>query len=207
MLGRPVDTRALRAPRLSLALDDPDPGERVLGTIATVEIEAPHALVGRLPLDARMALDLVRESRSALGVATVSLPDSRRGVCWAELGAAEGAGTGAPLVTHWEPPVGGRAREGRAVARVRSLLARLGAWPLPAALLPGSPPEDGGGTLPMAGDDRPFTTTPDGWSRDLEGLLVADGAALPFLPAHEPAFTLMANAARIGARLGAGGRA
>jgi choline dehydrogenase-like flavoprotein len=42
-----------------------------------------------------------------------------------------------------------------------------------------------------------FTTTECGQSRDIEGLFLVDGATLPFLPAKNITFTLMANAVRI----------
>jgi len=53
------------------------------------------------------------------------------------------------------------------------------------------------GTLPMTTEDRPWTTRPDGSSRDFGNLFIADGATFPFLPAKNLTFTLMANAVRI----------
>ena len=43
------------------------------------------------------------------------------------------------------------------------------------------------------------TTTPDGRSRDLDGLWLVDGVTFPSLPAKNLTFTLMANASRIAA--------
>jgi choline dehydrogenase-like flavoprotein len=57
------------------------------------------------------------------------------------------------------------------------------------------------GTLPMTPDARPFTTSPEGRSRDMVNLSIADGAAFPFLPAKNLTYTLMANAVRIASAL------
>ena len=52
------------------------------------------------------------------------------------------------------------------------------------------------GLIPMSGD-APLTATPEGKSRDVEGLWFADGVTFPFLPAKNITFTLMANAVRV----------
>lgn len=76
--------------------------------------------------------------------------------------------------------------------------------PSPPAPLPGTDAHYAG-TLPMT--TRPTdgpSCTPQGEIRDLPGLFVADGAALPVLHAKHCTFTIMANADRIGRVLAAG---
>ena len=51
----------------------------------------------------------------------------------------------------------------------------------------------------MTGRSAPLTTTEHGESRDVAGLFFVDGTTLPFLPAKNLTFTLMANATRIAA--------
>ena len=53
------------------------------------------------------------------------------------------------------------------------------------------------GTVPMTADAQPLSATPEGQSRDIPNLFLADGATFPFLPAKNITFTLMANAVRI----------
>lgn len=94
-----------------------------------------------------------------------------------------------------------------ALARIRSQVAgafrRLGTLPLPGSFRPARLGSDShyAGTLPMTAhapiDGRP-TCRPDGEVRGQPGLYVADGAALPDIPAKHPTLTIMANADRIG---------
>jgi choline dehydrogenase-like flavoprotein len=58
------------------------------------------------------------------------------------------------------------------------------------------------GTLPMSAASRPLTTTPEGRSRDFDNLWILDGSTLPFLPAKNLTFTLMALATRVAERMG-----
>ena len=53
------------------------------------------------------------------------------------------------------------------------------------------------GTVPMTANTQPLSATPEGQSRDIPNLFLADGATFPFLPAKNITFTLMANAVRI----------
>jgi choline dehydrogenase-like flavoprotein len=53
------------------------------------------------------------------------------------------------------------------------------------------------GTIPMAKESAPFTTTEYCQSRDFENLFIVDGSTFPFLPAKNITFTLMANAIRV----------
>ena len=54
------------------------------------------------------------------------------------------------------------------------------------------------GTVPMSDTEAPLTTSAHGQSRDFENLYFVDGTTLPFLPAKNVTYTLMANATRIG---------
>ena len=58
------------------------------------------------------------------------------------------------------------------------------------------------GTLPMTDRGTDLTTTPDGRLRPTRGVYVADGSVFPHLPSKGLTFTMMANANRIGTRLG-----
>jgi choline dehydrogenase-like flavoprotein len=53
------------------------------------------------------------------------------------------------------------------------------------------------GTLPMSAQRRPWTVSPACQSYDIDNLFIVDGSVMPFLPAKNLTFTLMANAVRV----------
>lgn len=53
------------------------------------------------------------------------------------------------------------------------------------------------GTLPYSDDDKPLSCDAAGRLRPYSRVWVADGSALPFMPALLPTFTIMANARRV----------
>ncbi len=71
---------------------------------------------------------------------------------------------------------------------------KLGVWVLPRSLRPFEPGADAhyAGTLPMGKE-----LTRNGELNNYPGIFIADGAALPSLPAKNPTLTIMANADRI----------
>ena len=83
----------------------------------------------------------------------------------------------------------------RAVARQ---LRRLGAYAVPGSLTLSQPGSDAhyAGTLPMGGAG-PAACGADGTLNGCPGITIADGAALPALPARHCTLTIMANADRI----------
>ncbi|MFN8178463.1 MAG: GMC oxidoreductase [bacterium] len=204
MIRRRHDARTYQYHQLALALDGFEPRNGVVGLVTTLKTASVHALAQRLPFDLRTGLRMFRDVHAALGEVSVSFPDHRRRTCWAELadGPEEGGAGERPLVVRYEPPTGETALIGRTLVRVRRALAALGALAVPGAtrVRPTGASAHYAGTLPMTREDRPFTATPDGASRDFAGLDLIDGATFPFLPASSPAFTLMANATRIAGR-------
>jgi choline dehydrogenase-like flavoprotein len=58
-----------------------------------------------------------------------------------------------------------------------------------------------GGTIPMTGEERELTATPECRLRGTRAVYLADGSVLPHLPAKALTLTLMANADRVGQRL------
>jgi choline dehydrogenase-like flavoprotein len=86
-----------------------------------------------------------------------------------------------------------------ALKRLRRNALRLGAVPVPGSATFLQPGADAhyAGTLPMGGPG-PISTSKWGEISGCDGLFVADGAALPSLPATHPTLTIMANADRIG---------
>lgn len=104
--------------------------------------------------------------------------------------------------------VGGEAEEVASYAeavrgRLGAAFRRSGARLLPGSFRRGTLGADVhyAGTLPMRARPGPGETDADGAIAGLPGVHVADGAALPTLPAQSHTLALMANAHRIGTRL------
>ena len=87
------------------------------------------------------------------------------------------------------------------LARVRAALRTLGCVVPPgmAHVRPMGASVHYAGTLPMSATPGPWTTTAECRSRDFPNLWLVDGSPLPFLPAKNVTFTLMANASRVAA--------
>jgi choline dehydrogenase-like flavoprotein len=198
MIRRRHDPRTYQYHQLAFGLDGFEPRDHVHALVTTLKTASIHPIVGSLPVDMRTALAIFRDVHAALGLVNVNFPDRRRSGCWVQLAPAAPEDE-APLVVHYEPPTGERARIGRTVARVRTALGTLGAFVPPPMIhvRPMGASVHYAGTLPMTREDKPFTTTPDGASRDFRGLSLVDGATFPFLPAKNLTFTLMANATRM----------
>jgi choline dehydrogenase-like flavoprotein len=56
------------------------------------------------------------------------------------------------------------------------------------------------GTLPMSETRTAWCVSPECRSYDIDNLFIVDGAVMPFLPAKNLTFTLMANAVRVASR-------
>jgi len=190
--------------QITLALEGETGRDRVHALLTTLKTASIHPIVQSIPLDVRTALWTFRNLHAALGLVNVNFPDWRRPDCYLTLGGSALAGrTGTPLLRiHYEPPAGERARIARATRRFRRALRALGCWVPPGMshVRPMGASVHYAGTVPMTEEDAPFTTTPEGRSREFENLWFADGTTFPFLPAKNLTFTLMANAARIADR-------
>jgi hypothetical protein len=93
------------------------------------------------------------------------------------------------------------ARRTRAEAAITRFVLQLGCLPLKRVHAAHGSSVHYGGQFPTTTDDRPLTTDLSGRLRGTQRVYVADGAALAYLPAKGPTFTLMANANRVGVNL------
>ncbi|MCA9753070.1 MAG: hypothetical protein KC591_12825, partial [Gemmatimonadetes bacterium] len=200
MIGERHDPRTYQYHQIALALAEDDPAQTIHGLVTTLKTASVHPVVQGVPLDVRTALRVFRNVHAALGLVNVNFPDTRRDDCWVGLDPAVGDGE-SPLLVRYAPPAGEGARIKRVTARVRGVLRELGCFvpPRMSHVRPMGASVHYAGTVPMTREERPFTATPGGASRDLSGLWFADGATFPVLPAKNLTFTLMANASRIAA--------
>ena len=198
MIARPADTRTYQYHNLALGLEaEGAPKEYVHGLITTLKSALIHPIVQSVPFDLRGALDVFRNVHAALGILNVNYHDDRRDGNTVEL-------DGDRLVVTYAPAADEGERMKRTLARLRKVLFKLGCVVPPGMthVRPMGASVHYSGTLPMSAASRPLTCDGDGRSRDFENLWVLDGSPLPYLPAKNLTFTLMALATRVAERMG-----
>jgi choline dehydrogenase-like flavoprotein len=199
MLGKPWEPDHYQYHQLVLALDRDDPATTIHGQITTLKTALIHGIVQGLPFDLKTSLWVFRHLHAALGLVNVNLHDERRAE--SQVGLEPDGHGGQRLVVRYQSSADEPARIQEATRRMRKVLWQLGCIVPPGMthVRPMGASVHYAGTLPMTNDARPFTTTPRGQSRDFVNLWIVDGSTLPFLPARNVTFTLMANAARVAA--------
>lgn len=198
MLGRSFDPRSYQYNQICLGIEADPPAEYVHGLVTTLTTALVHPVAQRLPVDLGSATFITRALHATLGVVNVNFHDTRRpsNQVWIEPGPE---GQPSRLMVRYEPDPDEPRRVRAALATVNRALRALLCFVPPgmAHLRPMGASVHYAGTLPMTTRDEPWTTRPDGSSRDFRNLYLIDGATFPFLPAKNLTFTLMANAVRI----------
>jgi choline dehydrogenase-like flavoprotein len=198
MLGRAFDPRSYQYNQLCLGIPSERPAEYRHGLVTTLTTAMVHPVAQQLPLDMATALYVTRAMHSTLGLVNLNFHDTRRDENQLWLTPGE-EGVEPRLEMRYRPTAGEGQWVRDSIRALRRALLRLGCI-VPPGMAHVRPMGSGvhyAGTLPMTRQDRPFTTRPDGSSRDFDGLYIVDGATFPFLPAKNITFTLMANAVRI----------
>jgi len=198
MLGRRYAPDTYQYHLLVMGLATEDPKEYVHCQITTLKTALLHPVSQQLPFGFGSGLDMTNIIHSALGVVNVNFHDSRRETNRVSYRPGERRADGT-LHLEYAPPADEEGRIADALRRIRKALLALGcvAPPQMAHVRPMGASVHYAGVLPMTQEPRPWTTAPDGRSRDVENLLLVDGVTFPFLPAKNGTFTLMANAVRI----------
>jgi choline dehydrogenase-like flavoprotein len=197
MMGKASDPRSYQYHQLCLGFAGDDPRHYVHAQLTTLKTGMAHPVIASLPFDMVTGTRVFRLLRSALGVANVNLHDTRRPDCTATL-EPRASGT-SNLLLNYVPAKDDADQIARATARVRAALRKLGCIVPPgmAHVRPKGASVHYAGLIPMGASDSPLGATPEGKSRDVEGIYFADGVTFPFLPAKNITFTLMANAVRV----------
>lgn len=203
MIGQAVEQSSYQFHHLAFALPGSGTRAHVHGQITTLKAASIHPILGGIPVGLRLALQIFQTVRAGLGVANVNLPDERRPESRVTLDPGTGL-TGGQLDIRYVAAMDEAVTRGRAVAKVKHALRTLGCWIPPGMtrVLPMGTSAHYAGTLPMTDEIGEHTADPDGRLRNFRNLFIADGAGFPVLPAKNLTLTLMANAARIGSRLG-----
>lgn len=198
MLGKAYEPRTYQYHLLGMGLTAADPRHYVHCQITTLKTALLHPVAQQLPVGLASGLRIVNLLHAALGVVNVNFHDTRRPENRVRLGAIDGSGQPV-LQIEYRPPTDEAERMERAVGRVRKALRALGCFAprRQVHVRPMGASVHYGGLLPMTREEAPWTSRPDGRSRDIENLYLVDGIGFPFLPAKNGTFTLMANAVRI----------
>ncbi len=199
MFGRSYTPDSYQYHQLAIGLCN---GQYVHGQITTLKAALVHPIIQSLPLDLRSGAMVLSNLRSGLGVLSLFFSDSRRDDSYLTLEHATFPATrhGWPLLSiHYTPPDNEGYLIRGTLRKVRRFFRSLGA-PLLPAMTQIRPMGSGlhySGTMPMSRASQPWSLTANCQSRDIPNMFVIDGAAMPFLPAKNLTFTLMANAARV----------
>jgi choline dehydrogenase-like flavoprotein len=200
MLGRTLQDRRCSLAQLSLLFQpESDPATALFSSIFSYRSMLTFKLLNEGPIPYRFGLDVFRALLPAIMIVTVLHPDLGDGDkrYWIEKGAD---GESRDHVHYAEAPETVK-RQDAAERRLFRHLRRLGLVPLKRIRrAPGSSIHYSG-SLPLSREDRPLTCTPEGRLRPFERIWVADGSALPIMPAIPPTFTMMAQARRSADRL------
>ena len=198
MLCKPYDPRSYQFHQLSIGFDGRTPKEYIHGQITTLKTALVHSIVHGVPVDLRTALHVFQHAHAALGLVNINLHDIRRDDSFLTLDVDRATST-TRLVVQYVAPATEPERIRRATRRVRRALRALGciAVPFMTHVREMGASAHYAGPLPMSTDRTTWTTSRYGQSHDFPNLFIVDGTILPFLPAKNVTFTLMANAARI----------
>ncbi|MGH7332921.1 MAG: GMC oxidoreductase [Candidatus Rokuibacteriota bacterium] len=200
LIGRTSEPDNYQYHQLAMGIEGATPTEYVHGQITTLKGALVHPIVHNVPLDLRSALALFRAVRAGLGVVNINLHDTRRADNYVTLERAAGDGP-SRLVIHYEPAGGEPASIRHAVRTVKRALWKLGCIVPPGLthVRPMGASVHYAGTLPMSAGEGPHRVSRACRSDAFENLYIVDGATMPFLPAKNLTFTLMANAVRVAA--------
>jgi hypothetical protein len=202
MLGRQYNPETYQYHQLSVGLDAENPAEYIHGQITALKTATAHPIIQSLPLDLSTATNVFSAVRSSLALLSLFFCDYRREENYLTLQPAERCGEDGEwpvLSIHYSPSEGEGQTIRDAMARIRQFFLALGA-----SIVPGMTKirstgnvEHYSGTLPMSRTKKAWTLSEKCQSYDIANMFVVDGSTMPFLPAKNLTFTLMANAVRV----------
>ena len=201
MLGRSYKPDCYQYHQLAIGMVSKS-GQYVHGQVTPLKTATVHPIIQNLPLDLKAAVNVFSDLRSSLGVINLNFCDQRRDENYLTLKQTSSTELGEKwpeLSIHYVPPADEKILIGSTLARVRRFFFNLGAPILPGLtrLRPMGSSVHYSGTLPMTREKKSWCVSEICQSYDIQNLFVVDGAALPYLPAKNLTFTLMANAVRV----------
>jgi choline dehydrogenase-like flavoprotein len=203
MLGRTFNAKSYQYHQLAFGIEADAKDRYVHGQITTLKTATTHPIFRSLPLDLRSAIGVFKALRSSLAVLNLNFCDWRRDENFLTLSKRVTDAYGWPALSIRYRP----APDEAATLRAASSTARGFFRELAAPLIPGmghvrpmGSSVHYSGTLPMSAQRRPWAVSPNCQSYDIDNLFIVDGAVMPFLPAKNLTFTLMANAVRVASK-------
>jgi choline dehydrogenase-like flavoprotein len=199
MIGKPYDPETYQYHQIALSLEQRNPKENIHGQITTLKTASIHPIIQNAPFDLKTSIFLFRNIHSALGLASINFHDTRREDSFLSLSLAPNL-TDPILRINYVPPHSEKTLIKRTIRRTKKALLRLGCIIPPGMthVRPMGASVHYAGTIPMSKDtDATYSIDNNCQSRDFKDLYILDGASLPFLPAKQLTFTLMANAVRV----------
>jgi len=204
MLGRPHNPRSYQYHQLAFGIETDAPDRYVHGQVTTLKAATTHPIFRSLPIDLRSAIGVFRQLRSSLAVLNLNFCDWRRDGNYLTLSNRSRAAHDWPAMTiSYRPPAEEAQILRKAHATASGFFRELGAPLIPgmAHTRPMGASVHYSGTLPMSAQKRPWAVSPECRSYDIDNLFVVDGSVIPFLPAKNLTFTLMANAVRVASKI------
>jgi choline dehydrogenase-like flavoprotein len=206
MLGRTLNPDTYQYHQLAIGMFSENSGQYVHGQITTLKTASIHPIVQNLPLGLRSAIDVFSNLRSGFGVLNLNFCDWRREENHLTLKKSFSGGAEKEwpeLFIYYSPPAGELATMKAALGKARRFFFDLGAPIIPGItrVRPMGSSVHYSGTLPMAREKASWCLSGVCQSYDIQNMFVVDGAAMPFLPAKNLTFTLMANAVRVADKL------
>lgn len=198
MIGKKYKLNSYQYHQLAIGLEGDSADEYIHGQITTLKSALVHPIIQNLPMDFQSSIGVFRNLRAALGVVNINLHDRRRQENHLTLKAESETGSSS-LSIHYTPPAHEEALIRKTLKRVSAFM-----WQIKSAVIPfmvhvrpmGASVHYSG-TLPMTTSTHPHTVTKECRSRNFKNLYIVDGSVIPFLPAKNITFTLMANAVRV----------
>jgi choline dehydrogenase-like flavoprotein len=199
MMGKSYELQSYQYHQLAIGFRSTvRPEEYLHGQITTLKTALVHPVIQNLPLDTATSIHVFRNLRSGLGVVNLNLFDRRRESNYVTL-QVDNESNQTKLVINYTPSNEEPQLLNNAMSRIKQLL-----WKLKCIVPPGmvqirpmGASVHYSGIMPMMETPSPYCTTKYSQCHDFENLYVVDGSSMPFLPAKNITFTLMANAVRV----------
>jgi choline dehydrogenase-like flavoprotein len=199
MLGENYNPDTYQYHQIAIGIEADKPEEYLHGQITTLKSASVHPIIQNVPLDLRTSTFIFKNVRAGLGVVNLNLFDRRRDSNYVTL-QSNGNGNGWTKLRINYQPAGHEARLiSQAVKKVKRFLRGLGCIVPPSMVhvRPMGASVHYTGTIPMSERATSLTVSKYCRSHDFENLFLVDGTTIPFLPAKNITFTLMANAVRV----------
>jgi choline dehydrogenase-like flavoprotein len=198
MIGESYNPDSYQYHQLAIGIETERPEEYIHGQITTLKTAMVHPIIQNEPVDLETATFIFRYVRAGLGVVNLNLPDWRRETNYVTVKVDPNSGRD-KLLVNYSPIENYMELINQAVKTVKGFL-----WGLRCIVPPGmvqirpmGASVHYSGTIPMSALKKPYTVTKNCQSNDFTNLFIVDGTTMPFLPAKNVTFTLMANAVRV----------